>query len=284
MRIRMMSSVESSKRVAYQGEPASFSEQAAKRMLGDFSAVLCRTFDDLFRAAADCYVVPIENSLAGSIHRNYDLLLSSGLTIRAETSLRIVHNLIGTGSLDEIRRVYSHPVALAQCERYLVAHPHFEPVEVHDTAGAVRMIVERGHREEAAIASAEAAALYGGTILAREIEDDPQNFTRFLLLAREPMALSGVKWKTSLVFRLPNVPGSLHQALGTFAKAKIDLAKIESRPVQGRPWEYSFYADVIGAESEPAVARALDELRAMAEMLRILGSYPEITEESASRS
>lgn len=271
-------------RVAYQGEPGSFSEQAAKRMLGDFTAVPSRTFDDLFRAPADCLVAPIENSLAGSIHRNYDLLLSSGLTIRAETSLRIVHNLIGIGSLDEIRRVYSHPVALAQCERYLAAHPQFEPVEVHDTAGAVRMVVERGHRDEAAIASAEAAVLYGGTILVREIEDDPQNFTRFLLLAREPMALNGAKWKTSLVFRLPNVPGSLHHALGTFAKANIDLAKIESRPVQGRPWEYSFYADVVGAESEPAVARALEELRAMAEMLRVLGSYPEITEESASRS
>ena len=237
-------------------------------------AVPCRTFDDLFRSDSDCLVAPIENSLAGSIHRNYDLLLQSGLTIRAETSLRIVHNLIGLGSLSDVRRVYSHPVALAQCERFLSGR--FESIEVHDTAGAVRMVVERGHHDEAAIASAEAARIYGAKILEPGVEDDPQNFTRFWLLSREPMSLDGSKWKTSVVFRTPNVPGSLHRALGTFASAGVDLAKIESRPVQGRPWEYSFYVDVAGAESDPDVGGALIELRSLAELVHVLGSYPVI--------
>ena len=175
-----------------------------------------------------------------------------------------------------MRRVYSHPVALAQCERFLSGR--FESIEVHDTAGAVRLVVERGNTEEAAIASADAARIYGAKILQAGVEDDPQNFTRFWLLSREPMNLDGAKWKTSVVFRTPNVPGSLHRALGTFASAGVDLAKIESRPVQGRPWEYSFYVDVAGAESEKGVRGALAELRSLAEMVHVLGSYPVIGE------
>jgi prephenate dehydratase len=227
-------------------------------------------------------VAPIENSLAGSIHRNYDLLLDSGLTIAGETNLRIVHNLIAPPGVElgDVRRIYSHPVALAQCTRYLAAHPHAEPVPVHDTAGAVRLVVEQRRGDEAAIASDTAAEIYGARVLERSIEDNAQNFTRFLLLLlpshAEPVALreAARRWKTSLVFRTVNKPGALFRALGAFAIFDIDLCKIESRPVEGRPWEYSFYLDIVGRREEPPIARALANLGELAEMVRVLGSYP----------
>jgi prephenate dehydratase len=227
-------------------------------------------------------VAPIENSLAGSIHRNYDLLLGSDLQVMGETSLRIVHTLIGgpEASLADIRRVYSHPVALAQCARFLRARPEIEAIPAHDTAGAARIVRERDRRDEAAIASAEAAAIYGGRVLADGIEDNQQNFTRFLLLAprgradRIPVVEPARRWKTSLIFRVPNKPGSLYRALGAFAMFEIDLAKIESRPVEGRPWEYAFYLDLIGRQEEPHIARALENLGAMADTVQVLGSYP----------
>lgn len=270
---------------AFQGERGAFSEKAATRLLGHDVALLpCRSFEEMFASvgdgAADCCVAPIENSLAGSIHRNYDLLLESKLKVAGETSLRIVHNLIARDGveLESVRRVYSHPVALAQCGRFLRDRPDVEAVPVHDTAGAVRIVLERGSSEEAAIASSEAAALYGGRVLAGGIEDHQQNFTRFLLLTSEERSLPVVeparRWKTSLIFRVPNKPGSLHRALGTFAMFDIDLAKIESRPVEGRPWEYAFYLDLIGRHDEPHVARALENLVAMSEMVQMLGTYP----------
>jgi len=270
--------------VAYQGERGAFSESAARRLLdGAIDAKPCRTFETMFAAVrdgeADCCVAPIENSLAGSIHRNYDLLLDSGLTIRGETHLRIVHSLIAPPgiALDDLRRVYSHPVALAQCTRFLAAHPHIEAEAVHDTAGAVRMIVERGRADEAAIASADAATIYGAQVVAGGIEDHPQNFTRFLLLASPDRTLaakeSGDRWKTSIVFRIPNRPGGLFRALGAFAIHEIDLTKIESRPVEGKPWEYSFHLDLIGRQDDPKVAQALENLRTMAESVAVFGSY-----------
>jgi prephenate dehydratase len=272
-------------RVAYQGERGAFSETAAVRLLGpEIAPVPCVSFDDMFAAVdegeASCCIAPIENSLAGSIHRNYDLLLDSRLTIGGETHLRIVHNLIATRDvpLSSIRRVYSHPVALAQCTRFLRANPSIEAVPVHDTAGAVREVMERGRADEAGIASAEAAGIYGGHIVRPAVEDHAQNFTRFLLLmlqdqpveTRETMR----RWKTSIVFRVPNTPGSLHRALGAFAMFELDLAKIESRPIEGRPWEYAFYVDVIGRDTDASLARALDNLRHMAETVRVMGSYP----------
>ena len=270
--------------VAYQGERGAFSEAAAVRLLGrEIEPVPCASFDDMFAAvdgkAADCCIAPIENSLAGSIHRNYDLLLASRLTIGGETHLRIVHNLIAARNVPvaSIRRVYSHPVALAQCTRFLRAHPSIEAVPVHDTAGAVREVMERGRDDEAGIASAEAAGIYGGHIVSQGVEDHAQNFTRFLLLTPHDRTVetreSTRRWKTSLVFRVPNKPGSLYRALGAFAMFDLDLAKVESRPIEGRPWEYAFYVDVIGRESDADLARALDNLRHMAEMVRILGSY-----------
>lgn len=271
--------------VAYQGERGAFSESAAMRLLGrDIQPVPCHSFDDMFAAVdgndADCCVAPIENSLAGSIHRNYDLLLSSRLTIGGETHLRIVHNLIARRDvpIDAIRRVYSHPVALAQCTRFLNAHPWVEAVPVHDTAGAVREVMERGRDDEAGIASAEAAGIYGGHIVSPGVEDHAQNFTRFLLLTPQDRRVEtqepARRWKTSLVFRVANKPGSLYRALGAFAMFDLDLAKVESRPIEGRPWEYAFYVDVIGRESDASLSHALANLQHMAEMVRVLGSYP----------
>lgn len=272
-------------RVAYQGEPGAFSENAAQRLLGrDIAGVPCDSFEKMFASLddglADCCVAPIENSLAGSIHRNYDLMAQSSLTIAAETHLRVVHNLIAPRStpLEQIRRVYSHPVALAQCTRFLAAHPHIEAIPAHDTAGGVRMVLERGLPDEAGIASENAATLYRGEILARSIEDHPRNFTRFFLLAPPDRTFAtsepARRWKTSIVFRIENRPGALFRALGAFALLELDLAKIESRPIEGRPWEYAFTLDVIGRESDPIMARAIGNLGQMAESVRILGSYP----------
>jgi len=231
---------------------------------------------------ADCCIAPIENSLAGSIHRNYDLLLQSQLTITGETSMRIVHNLIAPPevALGDIRRVYSHPVALAQCTRFFTTHPEIEPMPVHDTAGAVRLVMDRRRNDEAGIASTNAAEIYGGRVLLESIQDNAQNFTRFFLLSpahdAPPITPHETprRWKTSIVFRVSNKPGSLFRALGAFAIFEIDLSKIESRPIEGRPWEYAFYLDLIGKSDHPPVARALDNLREMSEMVRVLGTYP----------
>jgi prephenate dehydratase len=270
-------------RVAYQGEPGAFSESAARRLLGEGLATLpCRSFEEMFdsvgRGDADCCVAPIENSLAGSIHRNYDLLFQSRLTINGETNLRIVHNLIARpdSELATIRRVYSHPVALAQCARFLSAHPDIESVPVHDTAGAVRIIMERGQHDEAAIASDRAAEIYGARILAEGVEDHTKNYTRFFLLSHTTMTVQETprRWKTSLVLQLRNEPGALFRALGAFALPQIDLSKIESRPIEGRPWEYAFYLDIIGNVTDAPVARAIDNLTEMAESVKVLGSYP----------
>lgn len=274
-------------RAAFQGERGAFSEDAARQLLGaSVETVATRTFDEMFDAVssgtADCAVAPIENSLAGSVHKNYDLLEEHELTIIGETNVRIVHNLIAPAGVElaDVRRVYSHPVALAQCERFLRAHPAIAVEAAYDTAGSVKMIMENGHRDEAAIAGATAAEIYGAQILAANIEDNPRNFTRFLLLARPdraaamPTMASTGERKTSLVFRVANLPGSLFRALAVFALRDVDLRKIESRPIEGRPWEYSFYLDLIGDRNDLAVARALTHLAEMTETIRVLGSYP----------
>jgi prephenate dehydratase len=273
-------------RVAYQGERGAFSESAAMRLLGETATMPFASFEEMFdavrRGDADCCVTPIENSLAGSIHRNYDLLLDSDLCIRGETNLRIVHNLLGArgASIESVRRVYSHPVALAQCGRFLRANPHIEPVPVHDTAGAVRIVMERGNGEEAAIASDRAGDIYGAATLAVGIEDHAQNFTRFFLAAPADTDIRPVadgparRWKTSLLLRVANKPGALFRALGAFALREIDLSKIESRPIEGRPWEYAFYVDVAGNATDEPLAGALENLRGVAELVKVLGSYP----------
>jgi prephenate dehydratase len=273
-------------RVAFQGERGAFSEDAARQLLGgNVETLACRTFDEMFGAVAAgeaaCAVAPIENSLAGSVHKNYDLLMEHNLTIIGETNVRIAHNLIALPgvTLAEIRSAHSHPVALAQCEKFFRNHPQVEAVPAYDTAGSVKIVVERGDRQQAAIAGANAAEFYGAEIVARNIEDNPQNFTRFLLLTRPDRAGSikpagSSERKTSIVFRIADQPGSLFRALAVFSLRDIDMTKIESRPIEGRPWEYSFYLDVAGDQQEPKLERALAHLGEMTESIRVLGSYP----------
>src|SRR5947207_6059050 len=266
---------------AFQGERGAFSEEAARKLLGESLDVRpCETFDDVFAAVANsdatCAVVPIENSLAGSVLRNYELLAAADLTIIGETFLPISMNLTAHPGvrLDEIRRVSSHPVALAQCHRFIAAH-HLEVKPAYDTAGSVKLLMTNGARDEAAIAGAAAAAMYGAEIIARGIEDHPENFTRFLLLAPEAHAGGApAPHKTTILFRTPNTPGALFRALAAFALRDINLSKLESRPIEGRPWEYSFYVDLAGDAADANVARAIDHLREMCETVRVLGSYP----------
>ena len=278
-------------RVAFQGERGAFSEEAARRILGDaIEPCPRREFDEMFDAVirdeADCAVVPIENTLAGSVIKNFDLLVDNDLQIIGEVVLRVAHNLIapkGT-QLAAVRRIYSHPVALAQCEDFLRKLrsdiPTLEVLPAYDTAGAVKMVIENRRHDEAAIASRIAASTYRGQILAAGIESNPQNFTRFFIMSRPDRSkLIRLKHrskvlKTSIVFRTTNKPGALFHALEAFAKGKIDLTKIESRPIVGRPWEYSFYLDFLGDRNTPAARRALASLTMVAESLRIFGTYP----------
>jgi prephenate dehydratase len=265
-------------RVAIQGERGAFSHQAALALVGpDAAVVFTPSFDALFEAlaggAAERALVPIENSLHGSIHENYDRLKQGAAHVVGEHVLPVRQCLIvrpGTG-LADVGRVASHPVALAQCRRFFATHPGIEAVVAADTAGSVRLLMAGELPADAAIASALAAREYGASVLQAGVEDDPRSFTRFLLLAREPLVESGAD-KTSLVLTLPDRPGALHRALGVFASRGIDLSKIESRPLPGRPFEYAFYLDVIG-DPRGACGEALAELRGLASELRVLGSY-----------
>lgn len=267
-------------RVAFQGERGAFSEEAAMTLLGEELQLVPRpTFEKLFAAIgegiADYALAPMENSLAGSVVRSYDLLLDSNLLIEAEVIIPITHTLIGCrgSSLESVRVVESHPVALAQCERFFAAHPHIERIAADDTAASVRRVVELNDPTRAAIASSRAAELYGGTVLAGHLEDDPENYTRFALLAVSPKA-SGHADKLSLAINLAHQPGALHRALTPFAQRGINLLKIESRPVKGHPWEYQIYLDLRAEITDKETQNALAELHQHAEQVRILGCYP----------
>lgn len=264
--------------VAIQGEPGSFSHEAACQALGTAARLLpCDSFDDLFAAVvagrAERGVVPVENSIAGSVAENYDRLAQSTLHVVGETIVRVRLYLIARAgsSLRSIRTARSHPVALAQCRRFLRAHPHLRPVPVADTAGAVRALMRRSARTGAAIASAFAARRYGARVLRAGIEDDPANFTRFLVVAREPGAANGPA-KTSLMFTVEHVPGALHRALRVFASHGLSLTKIESRPIVGRPWEYTFYVDIL-SDQPGSLPEALGELSGLARDVRVFGTY-----------
>jgi prephenate dehydratase len=266
--------------VAIQGERGAFSHQAALAALGPEIEVVSRaTFDELFDSVvegkAERALVPIENSLHGSIHENFDRLKSRPLHIVGETQLRIRQCLIGRPgtSVAMIRRVASHPVALAQCRRFFAERPNVEAVTAYDTAGAVQDLMKGGLTTQGAIASRLAAEIYGGQVLLDGIEDDPENYTRFLLLAKEAGPIE-VASKTSIVFVLDNEPGALYRALGFFADRNVDLCKLESRPLRGHPWEYSFYLDVLG-DPQGVAGQAIEELGRSCRELRILGSYPE---------
>ncbi len=274
--------------VAFQGERGAFSQEAIRKMLGEHAQVVpCQRFEELFTRLRDKSVtaamVPIENTLAGSVHENYDHLLHYQFEICGETNVRINHNLIaGPGvRFRDLRRVFSHPVALNQCLDFFAQNPQLERVPFYDTAGSVKMIMEEHLTDCAAIGSAVAAEIYGATILRRSLEDDRRNFTRFFLLRRpedahrrRPTVRPNQEWKTSLVFSTRNVPGALFRALSAFSLRDVNLLKIESRPLRGRPWEYMFYLDFIGRVTEVRVQKALGHLEELADFLRVLGCYP----------
>jgi prephenate dehydratase len=299
-------------RVAFQGEPGAFSEAAAIQLLGPAITTVPRaTFDSAFRAVsdghADALLAPVENSLAGSVVRVYDLLVESGLYIVAETILPIEHHLIGCpgSSLEDIRSVASHPMALAQCEKFFISNPDLRRVPAEDTAGSVREVLAKGEKSAAAIAGRSAAERYGGIILASDIQDSAENFTRFVLLfapghdrrgeamppnstpalspgqtdimaelfvRRSERAIPLSVLKVCLALRLAHRPGALLAALEPFSRLAINLLKIESRPIHGQPWEYQFFLDV-EADDPQRLASALDQVRQATSDMRILGWY-----------
>jgi prephenate dehydratase len=269
-------------RVAFQGEPGAFSEAAAVQLLGVRIRTVPRsTFDATFGAIAECaadaLLVPVENTLAGSVVRVYDLLLQSPLEICGETILPIEHHLMGCpgATFADIRVVASHPVALAQCERFFEANPGLKRVSAEDTAGSVREMMNRGDKSCAAIAGRPAAGRYGAIILRENVEDNAENFTRFVLLlpAEEAQRFraKGAK-KMSLAMRLAHKPGALLASLEPFSRHGVNLLKIESRPIHGKPFEYQFYVDVEAEEGE-RLELALKEVRGATSELRVLGLY-----------
>src|SRR5258707_2223763 len=269
-------------RVACQGEPGAFSEAAAIQLLGESITTVPRaTFEAIFHSiadgAADAILAAVENSLAGSVVRVFDLILESRLAIAAETVLPIEMQLIALpgASLDEIRSVASHPMALAQCERFFAAHPQWRRVPAEDTAGSVREVLSRGDKSCAAIAGRRAAEHYQGVILAERIQDNAENFTRFVLLVPENEAsawLSSGARKISLAMRLAHRPGALLASLEPFARHAVNLLKIESRPIHGRPWEYQFFIDA-DAGDVSRLDQALAEVRNATSELRVLVRY-----------
>jgi prephenate dehydratase len=266
-------------KIAYQGEPGAFSEAAALQIKADALLLPCRSFEDVFDSVkagpAGYGVLPIENSIGGSIHRNFDLLLEHELPIVAEVELPVVHHLLAFASttLERVRRIYSHPQALAQCDRFLRTLSDVEIIATYDTAGSAKLIADQKMVDAAAIASARAADVFGLVPLRSSIQDYEHNVTRFIVIGRRPLS-SETPDKTTIVFTLPNEPGALFKALSVFALRGIDLTKLESRPIPDRKWEYLFYADLAAARDELPCGRALGHLAEFAPMLRILGSYP----------
>jgi prephenate dehydratase len=297
--------------VAIQGELGSFSHEAAERMLPGCSVVPCarsaEVFDRVERESVAAAVIPIENSLAGTVAEHADLLVARDVFIQAEFMLRIVHNLIAAPGtrLMAVRRAFSHPVALDQCRDFFRKHPKIEPVPFYDTAGSVKHVIAQRLHDAAAIAGHHAAREYSGKILQGGIEDDKRNFTRFFLIRKLPATRelkragqrvgqkAGQKApqngsrgsapyrrliprganKTSIAFKVRNVPGALFKSLSVFALRDISLSKIESRPMRGRPWEYVFYVDFLRGDDE-AARNALRHLREVAEFVKVLGIYP----------
>jgi chorismate mutase/prephenate dehydratase len=265
-------------RVAFQGEHGAYSEQAALAYFREeTSTIPCRTIREVFDLVeennAQHGIVPAENSLEGTVNQTYDLLLNSPLRIGGETKLRIVHSLLalpGT-KLEDVQTVYSHPQALAQCADFLRTLKA-EAVPAYDTAGSAKMIQEKKLQTAGAIASEGAGQLYGLTVLKRSVEDNPENFTRFFIIGHEDSPPTGHD-KTSVVFGTAHTPGSLYQALGEFAARKINMTKLESRPVRTTPWEYHFFVDLEGHRTDQPCRDALEAVKAKTTFMKVLGSY-----------
>ncbi len=290
-------------KVAIQGELGSFSHEAAEHMLGGCAVVPCarsvEVFDRLQRGSVAAAVIPIENSLAGTVAEHADLLVARDVFVQGEFLLRIVHNVIAAPGvkLSALRKALSHPVALDQCRDFFRRHPQIEPVPFYDTAGSVKHVVARHLPDAAGIAGRHAAREYSGKILQAGIEDDKRNFTRFFLI-RKSTGKAGITAvqkgapkkksaasapgyrrlippganKTSIAFKVKNLPGALFKSLSVFALRDISLSKIESRPMRGRPWEYVFYVDFLRGDDEPA-RNALRHLGEVAEFVKVLGVY-----------
>lgn len=292
-------------KIAIQGELGSFSHEAAQRMLPRCKVVPCarsaEVFERVVAGSVAAAVIPIENTLAGTVAEHADLLVAREVFIQAEYLLRIVHNVIAAPGvqLRSLKQVLSHPVALDQCRNFFQHHPHIEAVPFYDTAGSVKHVIEQGMRDAAGIAGRQAAREYGGKILQAEIEDEKSNFTRFFLIRklletkkksarlsekRGEIAFPSMNTgylrmiprganKTSIAFKVKNVPGALFKSLSVFALRDISLSKIESRPMRGRPWEYVFYVDFLRGDDEPA-RNALRHLGEVADFVKVLGVYP----------
>lgn len=270
--------------IGFQGVPGAYSEIAAKAHFGSATYKACRSFRQVFSGVEagrmDYGVVPIENSVAGSIHENYDHLQKRKVWISGEYKLRVSHNLLAVGGakVDQIRKVYSHPQALAQCAGYLRGFKHIEPLPYFDTAGSAKFISEQNDVTIAAIASGLAGKQYGLRTLVRGIEDNEQNYTRFLIIEKQKSTFRRAakkRMKTSIVFALKNIPGCLHKCLSVFAIRDIDLYKIESRPIPGSPFSYVFYLDFDGCVDDEPQSNALSHLSEITALLKVLGSYPE---------
>ena len=285
-------------KVAIQGELGSFSYEAAERMLPRCTVVPCarsvEVFDRLQRGSVAAAVIPIENSLAGTVAEHADLLVAREVFIQGEFLLRIVHNVIAAPGvkLNALRKVLSHPVALDQCRDFFRHHPRIEAVPFYDTAGSVKHVVAHRLQDAAGIAGRHAAREYSGKILQAGVEDDKRNFTRFFLIrkstektgtsaARQKGSAASARYqrliprganKTSIAFKVKNLPGALFKSLSVFALRDISLSKIESRPMRGRPWEYVFYVDFLRGDDEPA-RNALRHLGEVAEFVKVLGIY-----------
>ena len=270
-----------SKRIAFQGEPGAYSEEALLLIHPDAESQPYREFRDVAQAVltrrVELGVLPIENSVVGSIATNFDLIADSGLAIVGEVVSAVHHCLLGVPGAhrESLRRVLSHPVALAQCERFLGELTGVEVVAFYDTAGAAAEVARRNDVSLGALAGALAARRYGLDVLAQRIEDEPHNQTRFLLVAREPASPPvGVPAKTTLRLKLPHRAGTLARALAPFADAGLNLTKLESRPDRSTPWEYLFYLDVEARTEDPAMRAALAALAAQGAVITLLGDYP----------
>jgi prephenate dehydratase len=267
--------------LAFQGEKGAYSEDAGVKFFnGKITTKPCRSFEDVFLAVkkktAYYGIIPIENTLAGSLYTNYDLLLKYNLKIAGEINYKVTHSLIALPGvkLSEIKKIYSHPSALMQCEKFLSSLKKTEKIEFYDTAGSVLYIKSKQLKDSAAVASGFSAKIYKMKVLAKSIEDQHENYTRFLILSQEGNSYTKGNVKTSIVFSLPNEPGILFKSLSVFALRNINLTKIESRPLKSKPFEYYFYADFIGGEKDEKCRQAINHLKEIAVYIKILGTYP----------